>query len=184
MSGAHTTLAPPPREAQATARAGTASIRLRAGERRDLDRVNAVIAAAMDTWGLPERVKRLSLPLYRYAAQDLEHLDLVVAETAGGCIVGVAAIEAADTPDRAHGHNPALLHGLYVEPRHHGQGIGGRLMAHTSKLAVSRRFDTLLVRARQQAASFFEAHGLRRVDAIDAARDYPWRYVLDLPTGG
>jgi hypothetical protein len=47
---------------------------LRRASANDLDAVNRVIETAVMGWVLPERVKRLSLPGYRYAAHDLENL--------------------------------------------------------------------------------------------------------------
>ena len=45
----------------------------------DLDAVNGVIEAAVMGWHLPERVKRLSLPSYRYTRTDIDHMQVVVA---------------------------------------------------------------------------------------------------------
>ena len=52
-------------------------IRLRPLAAADLDSTNAVIEAAMMTWSLPKRLKRLSLSSYRYDPTDLEHLTLM-----------------------------------------------------------------------------------------------------------
>ena len=43
----------------------TGDIRIRPVDETDLDALNRVIGAAVMTWALPERVKRLSLPVYR-----------------------------------------------------------------------------------------------------------------------
>jgi hypothetical protein len=79
-------------------------IKLRRLASVDLDAANAVVEAAIMTWDLPERVKRLSLASYRYNVHDLEHLTIMGALDAAEAIVGVAAWEpasAADTPDGA-----------------------------------------------------------------------------------
>ena len=76
-------------------------VTLRHATSGDIDRVNTLIEAAIATWNLPERVKRLSLPTYRYDEDDLAHLDLVVAETGGSDMVGVAAWEPAEARDEA-----------------------------------------------------------------------------------
>ena len=47
------------------------SLNLRPAAPDDLEEVNQVIEAAVMTWDLTERVKRLSLPSYRYNAHDL-----------------------------------------------------------------------------------------------------------------
>ena len=93
----------------------------------DLDSINRVIKAAVMTWELPERVKRLSLPSYYYTALDLEHLDIIVAEDDQQHIIGVAAWEPADARDTPAGSSALLLHGLYVDPPRQRQGIGRRL---------------------------------------------------------
>ena len=87
----------------------TSSPTLRRGKTADLEGCNAVIEAAVMSWDLPERVKRLSLPNYRYDAHDLEHLDLRVAEESLRGIVGVAAWEPAAARDAPQGTNGLLL---------------------------------------------------------------------------
>jgi len=73
-------------------------VSLRAADKTDLPAVNGVIERAIMGWKLPERVKRLSLPLYRYNEMDLEHLELCVAEAAGQ-IIALAAWEPAEASD-------------------------------------------------------------------------------------
>jgi hypothetical protein len=54
----------------------------------DLDYVNRLIQGAVMAWILPDRVKRLMLPVCRYTRQDPIHLDMVVKEDqrlARGC---------------------------------------------------------------------------------------------------
>jgi hypothetical protein len=79
--------------------APTTGFRLRPAHAADLPALNGVIERAIATWPLPERVKRLTLPSYRYQPHDLDHLHLVVAEDAGGTAVGVAAWEPAHPRD-------------------------------------------------------------------------------------
>jgi hypothetical protein len=79
---------------------GAARIR-RAGS-QDLDAMNAVVEAGVRSWNLPERVKRLVMPSYRYTAADLDHVDLRVLEF-GGDLAGLAAWESlapGELPDR------------------------------------------------------------------------------------
>ena len=59
----------------------------------DLDPVNAVIERAVMTWKLPERVKRLAMPSYRYTGYDLKCLHIVVAVDSAIGIVGVASVK-------------------------------------------------------------------------------------------
>ncbi len=152
------------------------SPRLRPAHAADLGAVNALIERAVMTWQLPERVKRLALPSYRYTEHDLEHLTLVVSEHAGQGIVGVAAWEPANPQDLAPGQSGLLLHGLYVDPARQRQGIGRRLLAAAIGAAHARGYHGVLVKAQADAAPFFLKQGLQPVAANDPARDYPHRY--------
>jgi GNAT superfamily N-acetyltransferase len=155
-------------------------IKLRRLASVDLDAANAVVEAAIMTWDLPERVKRLSLASYRYNVHDLEHLTIMGALDAAEAIVGVAAWEpasAADTPDGAEG---LLLHGIYVIPTLHRTGIGSRLIGAAIRAARQGRFDGMLVKANPDAQGFFLARGMEPLAAEDARRDYPYRFWKDL----
>ena len=68
--------------------AASIAIWLRPATQVDLAAINAVIERAVMTWQLPERVKRLTLPSYRYSAHDLEHLHIVIAEDAERTVLG------------------------------------------------------------------------------------------------
>ena len=142
----------------------------------DLRAVNGVIESAIDTWDVPARVKRLSLPLYRYSAHDLDFLDLVVAEAEGIGIVGVSAWEQADPVDAPAGHSALLLHGIYVAPDQHRKGIGTQLFKAAEKAAFSRGLYGVLVKAQPGAGDFFFALGLERLPVEDHLRDYPHRF--------
>jgi GNAT superfamily N-acetyltransferase len=146
----------------------------------DLDAANAVIEAAIMTWHLPDRVKRLSLPSYRYDAHDLEHLKLMGAVDEADAIVGVASWEPASVADTPSGANGLLLHGIYVIPTLHKSGIGSRLLDAAIKAAHQGGFDGLLVKANPDAQGFFSAKGLQPLSTQDAGRDYPYRFWRDL----
>ncbi len=148
---------------------------LRPATPADLDAVNAVIERAVMTWNLPERVKRLTLPSYRYHPHDLDHLHIVVAEDAGRALLGVAAWEPASARDLPAGKTGLLLHGLYVDPDRQRAGVGSRLLDAAVNAAREQGFDGLLVKAQPAAEVFFLARGLERVPAVDLARDYPHR---------
>jgi GNAT superfamily N-acetyltransferase len=153
---------------------------LRPGTIDDLEGCNAVIEAAVSTWPLPERVKRLSLPIYRYDAHDLEHLALLVAEEPGRGIVGVAAWEPAHPEDVPQGKKGLLLHGIYVVPDGQRSGIGTSLIAAAADAALVAGFDGVLVKAHPSAEGFFEARGLEPLPVLDAHRDYAHRFWLPL----
>lgn len=144
----------------------------------DLAALNGVIERAISTWKLPERVKRLSLPSYRYQAHDLDHLQLVMAEDESHVPVGVAAWEPANPRDLPAGKRGLLLHGLYVDPARQHRGVGSRLLDAAAAAARAQRLDGVLVKAQAEAIGFFEACGLQRLPVDDAARDYPHRFWL------
>ncbi|MFN3716817.1 MAG: GNAT family N-acetyltransferase [Thiobacillus sp.] len=157
--------------------------RLRPATKADIDAINGVVERAFMTWNLPDRVKRLSLPSYRYRVLDLDFQHIVVAETPAHGIVGVAAWEPAEPRDLPSGLSGLLLHGLYVEPAHSYRGIGSQLLDAALDAAHSRGYDGLLVKAQADAASFFAARGMRLLPVSDAERDYPHRYWRAVDTG-
>lgn len=148
---------------------------LRTATRDDLPLVNGLVERAVMTWDLPERVKRLSMETYRYAPQDLSHLELVLAEAPDGRALGVAAWAVADPTDVASGYRGLLLHGLYVDPAVHGKGIGSRLLAAAEAAARAQDLDGVLVKAQRGAEGFFLARGYCKLAVDDPRRDYPYR---------
>ena len=154
----------------------SATIELRPAVAADIEALNGVVERAFMTWDLPERVKRLSLPSYRYRAIDLSFQQLVVAETATHGIIGVAAWEPAETRDLPWGLTGLLLHGLYVEPAHIHRGIGSLLLDTALQAARTQGVDGLLVKAQADAIRFFTARGMRLLPVQDPERDYPHRY--------
>jgi len=147
---------------------------------QDLPAINAVIEAAVMGWQLPERVKRLSLPSYRYDAADLQHLQMQVLRDDASCIVAVAAWEAADPRDTPAQQAGLLLHGLYVRPDFQRQGLGKKLLQAAQQAALAGGYAGLLVKAQADAENFFAACGLVKLPVEDAARDYAHRYWLAL----
>ena len=147
---------------------------IRGATAADLDAVNAVIEAAIRTWRLPERVKRLALPVYRYNHADLGHLNLRVVERPEG-IAGVAAWEPASPRDLPGPGAGMLLHGLYVDPGQHRRGIATRLLDDGVTAARREGRDGILVRAQADAEAFFTRLGFTRLPVRDEARDYAAR---------
>jgi len=142
----------------------------------NLDAVNAVIERAVMTWNLPERVKRLTLPSYRYQPHDLDHLHIVIAEDVDRAVLGVAAWEPASARDLPAGKTGLLLHGLYVDPARQRIGVGSQLLDAAMNAARKQGFDGLLVKARPEATGFFLARGMEHLPVEQAARDYPHRF--------
>lgn len=151
-------------------------IKLRPAIKTDLEAINKVIESAVMCWQLPERVKRLSLPSYRYDVQDFEHLEMVVAEDDQHRIIGIAAWEAADSKDTPAEQTALLLHGIYVEPSHQHQGIGRQLFRSLEQTARQQSYNGLLVKAQEDATDFFNALGMRRLQATDPSRQYANRF--------
>lgn len=145
----------------------------------DLPAVNAAIEAAVMSWQLPERVKRLSLSSYRYDQVDLQHLTVMVLERAGR-VIAVAGWEPADrayTPEQQDG---LLLHGLYVRPDYQQQGIGRHLLHIAVQAAREGGHAGLLVKAQHDAEPFFMGCGLQKLPVLDNTRHYECRYWLSL----
>jgi predicted N-acetyltransferase YhbS len=153
-----------------------AAVHLRQARNDDLLTLNAVIERAVMTWQLAERVKRLSLPSYRYYPHDLDHLHIVVAEDAAHAIVGVAAWEPASPRDLQARQRGLLLHGLYVDPAHLRRGVGSQLLDAALAAAQAQGFEGLLVKAQADASGFFSARGMQRLQVEDPQRDYPHRF--------
>lgn len=141
----------------------------------DLPAINQVVEAAIMSWQLPERVKRLSLPSYRYDTADLMHLTLWVAESDAGKIAAVAGWEPADPLDLPAYTKGLLLHGIYVLPELQGQGLGQRLIKLTEHHAAEGNYDGVLVKAQADAIGFFQRQGYQDLPVEDNARHYSHR---------
>jgi GNAT superfamily N-acetyltransferase len=152
---------------------------LRSARIQDLASINRVISAAVMTWDLPERVKRLALTSYHYHAVDFAHFGMCVAEQ-GGVLVGVASWEPADPRDLPEELGaPArgmLLHGVYVDPALQRQGLGRALIAAVVQSTQEQEMAGVLVKAQADAVPFFRALGWEALPVRDAIRDYPHRY--------
>ena len=162
----------------------TMEINIRPAKLEDLDNINRVIEEAIMTWNLPERVKRLSLSSYLYTSIDFDHLDIVVSEDDTHGIVGVAAWEQADANDVPEGKTALLLHGIYVDPSHHHQGIGQQLLKRAEQAVLHYNFDALLVKAQSGAEGFFQKQGMRLLPIENTERHYAGRYWKIVTTIG
>ena len=162
-------------------------IHIRPAGHADIEAINRVIVAAVMTWNLPERVKHLSLPGYRYDTVDLDHLEIVLAEDDRHDIIGVAAWEQADSKEMPVGRKALSLHGIYVEPAYQQQGVGSRLFLAAEEAVCKQGLDGLLVKAQAGSSGFFIAQHMEPLAVADPARHYAnrfWKSAADMPKKG
>ena len=107
---------------------------------------------------------------------DFNHLEMVVAEDDMQNIMGIAAWEQADAKDTPAGQTALLLHGIYVDPAHHHQGIGHQLFRTAEEAARNHQYAGLLVKAQAAASGFFLAQGMNRLPVEDTLRHYAYRF--------
>ncbi len=144
----------------------------------ELPRINALIARAVKTWELPERVKRLALPTYSYKPEDLASLT-VVAAYVDETLIGTAAWETG----QFEGVPILSLHGLYVDPAYWGRGVGSRLLAAAEQAARAQGAAATTVKAQAGASGFFRARGFAPPEARRGS-DYAhllWKRLANTP---
>ena len=147
----------------------------------DVSVVNQVLAAAIQTWGIAPRVKRLALTSYHYKDDDFQHLAFV-GTLQDEKLLGFASLEPVDLRGTIGTDKAMLLHGIYVVPEMHRLGLGTRLINAAKKIARNRGFGGLLVRAEKNAATFFEKQGFAPLPVNDSQRDYPHRLLAPIAT--
>ena len=128
------------------------------------------------TWPLPDRVKRLSLPSYKYNELDLKYLEILVVENDDGMILGVVAWQQAEN-DIAPKHKTALLlHGLYVDPAQHRRGVGSKLFHASENAAKAMGLDGLLAKVKLGSELFYQVHVMQKLAVENADREFLNRY--------
>ena len=152
----------------------SANIKIRSANVDDLDAINRLIEAAVMNWQLPERVKRLALPSYRYTEMDLKYYSLLVAAE-NKEIRAVAAWDT-DIHQGKEGKRGLLLHGIYVQPEYQRNGIGSRLFREVEDAVRDLKLDGVLVKAQNDAVEFFLCQGMQKLATDDLQRDYENRY--------
>ncbi len=158
-----------------------AALTVRPAGTPDMAQVNRIVSACVISWNLPARVKRLAIGSYLYQAHDLEFLEIYAAVDQQDRIVGVAALEQTDQPSSAATSTGLALHGLYVDPAQHKQGVGQKLLEFSMQRARQARVSGLLVKAQSDANSYFAQQGFMRLPALKPDRDYPntwWKPTL------
>ena len=148
------------------------NLKIRSATVSDLEKINLVIESAVMNWPLPNRVKRLAVPVLKYSATDLDFFETLVA-TYKEEVIGVAAWDAAPAQSLPNGQG-GLFHGLYVLPVIQGQGVGEALMEAVFSDARTLNTRGLLIKAQRVSRNFFEHHHIQPLAAHDS--EYPWQY--------
>ena len=151
-------------------------ISVRPAKGEDLTSINQIITDCVYRWDLSDRVKRLTLQSYLYDSHDLDHLDIFVATNKGGDMLGVAALESANSSDLPANLSGLLLHGLYVAPEYQRKQVGNKLMDHSMEHVKQQQMQGLLVKAQPDANSYFEKQGFECLPVNNINKDYPYRW--------
>ncbi|MEZ5658359.1 MAG: GNAT family N-acetyltransferase [Burkholderiaceae bacterium] len=135
------------------------NISIRPAAPSDLDGINAVIGSAIDTWGLPARVRAHSGPMFALSAGELADLQALVT-IIDARVCAVATWLGAGESDIPPGARKAgLLHGLYVAADCHRQGIGKALLNSVIARMAADGHDVVSTRAQRAAEGFFLSRG-------------------------
>lgn len=153
-------------------------VKLRSATADDLLFINGIIEAAVMSWALPERVKRLSMPNYRYDAKAFAGVHMQVASDVDGDIVGLIAWRAPADNDVLEDRKALLLHGVFVDTPNHRHGVGRTLVKCCIKAAKEQSLDGVLVKAQPDAFEFFQALKFEQLPVVDEELDYKHRYWL------
>jgi GNAT superfamily N-acetyltransferase len=152
-------------------------ITIRLAGPQDLDELNQVVEQAIMSWRLPDRVKQLALPSYRYSDLDMQHMEILAAVGPNKAIIGLAACESSDDgAQHARGAPAILLHGIYVLPEYQRHGIGSHLLGMVEETARSAGLCGILVKAQTDAVGFFRAKGYSQLAKDEGHTDFPNRY--------
>lgn len=144
----------------------TASPHIRHANKCDLPFINVVIKAAVMTWPISTRAKRLSAGVLAYDAVDLVHFEMFV-YVRDEQVVGVAAWD-------PHGETP-VFHGLYVTPEQQRRGVGSALMNTVFDRATAQGKPGVLIKSARASVSYFEALSFERIQKT-ADTDYPYTF--------
>ena len=142
----------------------------------DLPRINFVIKSAIMNWPVPNRLRRLSVPIMQYRKEDMATLSVLVARL-NGEILGIAAWDSEPTHRLPNGQG-GLFHGLFVLPLVQYQGIGTRLMDAVFDEARKIQITGLLIKAQRVSRHYFEHQNLTPLAATKD--EYPWQYWKQL----
>ena len=153
-----------------------ANIHIQKLESDQLEHANRIVEKCVQGWDLTDKIKRLSIPSYRYNQSDFDYLMMFAAYDQQQKLVGVLALEydlAVTLPGRRSG---LLLHGLYVDPAFQHAGIGSKLSEFAVQQSIEQGFQGIWVKAQVDANGFFEKAGFEELPVVDPERDYLHRW--------
>ena len=139
----------------------------------DLVLINSIITSAVESWQLPDRLKRLALPILQYTAEDLTEFEFFLHDH-NGSVNGVAVLSRDAGLKGKHGTRCALMHGLYVHADAQRTGVGSALQQTVADHAREMGCEGLLVKAQRVATSYFEAQGYEECECQYV--NYPYLY--------
>lgn len=139
----------------------------------DLLAINAVIASAVASWPLSERMKRRATPILQYNGVDFDHMQMLVCRREHQ-LVGVVAIDA-DLIQTEQGRTAVTLHGIYVSRSAQGYGVGRRLVVAVERSARAVGAGGILLKAERVSRGFFECCGFAHLEPR-GDNDYPYSY--------
>lgn len=139
----------------------------------DLLAINAVIASAVASWPLSERLKRHAAPVLQYDGVDFKHMQMIVCRHQRR-LVGVAGVD--DNLVKVDSTRRAItLHGIYVAQSAQGYGIGRRLLVAVETSSAALAAGGIVVKAERVSRGFFESCGFEH-HAPRGDNDYPYWY--------
>ena len=154
----------------------------------ELPLANKVIASAIATWPISERLKSNVQPILFYDALDLTDMQIIMS-LHNGEATGVAPWTGKPWLDDPDGQGSGLLHGLYVSQDWQRYGIGTLMQLAVATSVMAAGGHGIHVRAERFAAPYFARSGYRRLaetELISATGSYEHRYwsscadILDL----
>jgi GNAT superfamily N-acetyltransferase len=153
---------------------------LEAVDRSARAEVNAIIAAAIDSWPLPARLRRLATPVLAYREDDFDAYAIALVRATGpsDSAFGVVARCFEITPaDESY----LFVHGLYLLPVLQRRGVGRQLLRQLEGEAAAAGARGVLIKAERVALPFFLRAGYTQLGP-DAALggDYPYRCWREL----
>jgi len=136
----------------------TATSFIRPARRGEGARLSALAFRAKASWGYSDQFMEQCRAELTISENDIASGDYFVAES-DGAIVGFCAL-------RARGEDEGELADVFVDPGHHGAGLGSRLVAHAKQSARARGWRSLCVEADPNACGFYRSCGAENVGTV------------------